>query len=61
MTSERKKKQMKYAAIIGAVVGVGIFIVTYSINPSLTYLIFIPIAAAMGWATQYVKLENPDE
>jgi len=61
MTSERKKTQMKYGAIIGAVVGVGVFAATYTMNPTLFYLAFIPIAAAMGWATQYVKDEEQEE
>jgi uncharacterized membrane protein YgaE (UPF0421/DUF939 family) len=60
MVSERKKTQMKYGAIIGAVVGVGIFALTYTLNPNLTYIIFIPIAAAMGWATQYVKDDDAE-
>jgi hypothetical protein len=55
MVSEKKKTQMKYGAIIGAVVGVGIFALTFTLNPNWAYLAFIPIAAAMGWATQYVK------
>ncbi|MDR2698591.1 MAG: hypothetical protein LBB30_02800 [Candidatus Methanoplasma sp.] len=60
MFSERKRRQMKYGAVIGAVVGVAIFAATYSMNNSLVYLFFIPIAAAMGWATQYVKEEDED-
>ncbi|AIZ56392.1 hypothetical protein Mpt1_c05000 [Candidatus Methanoplasma termitum] len=55
MASERKQKNMRYGLIIGAVVGVAIFAATYTVNNNLVYLIFIPIAAAMGWATQYVK------
>ena len=58
MVSEKKKANMKYGAIVGVVVGVALFVATYSINNSLAYLIFIPIAAAMGWATQYVKDED---
>jgi hypothetical protein len=60
MVSERKKTQMKYGAIIGAVVGIGIFALTFTLNPNWTYLIFIPIAAAMGWATQFVKLDDQE-
>ncbi|MCL2296481.1 MAG: hypothetical protein FWC29_05335 [Methanomassiliicoccaceae archaeon] len=60
MVSEKKKAHMKYGAIIGVVVGVALFVATYSINNSLAYLIFIPIAAAMGWATQYVKDEDTE-
>ena len=52
---------MKYSAIIGAVVGVAVFAVTYMVNPNLIYIIFIPIAAAMGWAIQYTKYEEPDD
>jgi len=61
MVSERKRKNMKYGAIIGAVVGVAIFVATYTVNNTLFYIIFIPIAAAMGWALQYVKDEDPDD
>ena len=61
MASERKKANMKYGAIIGAAVGVAIFAMTYTINNSWAYLMFIPIAAAMGWATQYVKDEDIEE
>ena len=60
MASEKKKANMKYGLIIGAAVGVALFFATYSINNSLAYLMFIPIAAAMGWATQYVKDEDVD-
>ncbi|MDR0508519.1 MAG: hypothetical protein LBG63_01650 [Candidatus Methanoplasma sp.] len=60
MVSEKKKANMKYGVIIGAVVGVALFIATYSVNNSWAYLIFIPIAAAMGWATQYVKDEDTE-
>ena len=60
MVSEKKKANMKYGVIIGAVVGVALFVATYSVNNSWAYLIFIPIAAAMGWATQYVKDEDTE-
>ncbi|MCL1811671.1 MAG: hypothetical protein FWG41_05605 [Methanomassiliicoccaceae archaeon] len=60
MVSERKKTQMKYGAIIGAAVGVGIFALTFTMNPNLAYIAFIPLAAAMGWATQYVKVEEEE-
>ena len=60
MVSEKKKANMKYGVIIGAVVGVALFVATYSVNNSWAYLIFIPIAAAMGWATQYVKDEDAE-
>ncbi|MCL2317818.1 MAG: hypothetical protein FWC44_02005 [Methanomassiliicoccaceae archaeon] len=60
MVSEYKKKKMKYGAIIGAAVGTGIFIAAYMMNPSFVYILFIPIGAAMGWATQYVKDEDFD-
>jgi len=58
MVSEYKKKQMKYSAVIGAIVGVAIFGVMYSMIPSLVYLIFIPIASMMAAATYYMKEEN---
>jgi hypothetical protein len=61
MVSARKKTNMKYGAIIGAVVGVAVFAATYTVNNSLVYLMFIPIAAAMGWATQYVKDEDVED
>lgn len=61
MTSQRKKTNMKYGAIIGAVAGVALFAMLYTLNNSLMYLAFIPLAAAMGWATQYVKHEEPEE
>jgi uncharacterized membrane protein YgaE (UPF0421/DUF939 family) len=61
MVSERKKKQMKYGAVIGAIVGVAIFGICYAMNPSIVYVFFIPIAALMGWATQYIKDENFEE
>jgi len=61
MVSERKKTNMKYGAIIGAVVGVAIFAATFTVNNNWAYLMFIPIAAAMGWAMQYMKDENIEE
>lgn len=60
MVSAKKKANMKYGAIIGAVVGVAVFGAAYSVNNTWAYLMFIPIAALMGWATQYVKDEDPD-
>jgi len=60
MVSAYKRKQMRYGAIIGAAVGTGIFILAFLLNPSLIYAFFIPIGAAMGWATQYVKDEDFD-
>jgi len=59
--SERKQKNMKYGAILGAVVGVALFAMLYTMNNNLMYVMFIPIAAAMGWATQYVKDEDVDD
>jgi len=41
-------------------VGTWIFIAAYMMNPSIVYILFIPIGAAMGWATQYVKDEDLD-
>ncbi|MDR0309556.1 MAG: hypothetical protein LBH88_02205 [Candidatus Methanoplasma sp.] len=61
MVSEKKKRNMKHGAIIGAVVGVAVFAATYTVNNSLVYLIFIPLAALMGWATQYVKDEDVED
>ena len=61
MTSEKKKKNMLYAAIIGAVVGTALFAAFYTMNNSLSYLVFIPLTAAMAWATQYIKMEEPEE
>jgi hypothetical protein len=61
MVSERKKTNMKYGAIVGAVVGVAIFAMTYTMNNNLAYLLFIPLAAAMGWGIQYVKDEDTEE
>jgi len=58
--SERKRKNMKYGAILGAVVGVALFGMLYTMNNNLMYVMFIPIAAAMGWASQYVKLEEDE-
>lgn len=55
MVSMRKKTNMKYGLIIGAVVGVALFAMLYTLNNSWSYLLFIPLAAAMGYATQYVK------
>jgi hypothetical protein len=59
--SERKRKNMKYGAIIGAVTGIALFFMLYSMNNNLAYVMFIPFAAAMGWATQYVRDEDEDE
>ena len=56
--SAKKKTNMKYGLVIGAIVGVAIFALVYTMNPSLIYLFFIPIAAAMGWAMQYVQDED---
>ncbi len=61
MVSMRKKTNMKYGFIIGAVVGVALFGVCYTINNSWSYLLFIPLAAAMGWATQYVRDDEFDD
>ncbi|MDL2241969.1 hypothetical protein LJB91_03585 [Bacteroidales bacterium OttesenSCG-928-L03] len=61
MVSAKKQANMKYGAIIGGVVGVALFAMLYTMNNSLAYLLFIPLAAAMGWATQYVKDEDPEE
>jgi len=61
MVSEKKKANMKYGTIIGAIVGVAIFAMTYTINNNLIYLMFIPIAAAMGWALQYVRDEDIED
>jgi hypothetical protein len=61
MVSERKQKNMRYGAVIGAVVGVAIFAATYAVNNTLVYLIFIPIAAGMGWAVQYVRDDDTDD
>jgi len=58
--SERKRKNMKYGAIIGAVTGIALFAMLYTVNNNLMYVMFIPFAAAMGWATQYVKDEEDD-
>ncbi|MDR3074436.1 MAG: hypothetical protein LBU30_00145 [Candidatus Methanoplasma sp.] len=60
MVSARKKANMKYGAAIGAAVGVALFAMIYTINNSWSYLLFIPLAAAMGWATQYVKDEESE-
>jgi len=59
--SEHKKASMKYGLIIGAAAGLFIFFAFYALNPSFVYLFFIPIAAAMGWASQYVRDEKDDE
>lgn len=56
--SAEKKKRMKYGAIIGAVVGLAIFGVAFVMANSPVYIFFIPFGAAMGWASQYVKLEE---
>lgn len=61
MFSEKKRANMKYGAIIGGVVGVAVFAMGYTVNPTLVYLIFIPIAAALGWAMVYVKDEDVEE
>jgi len=58
MVSEKKKANMKYGAIVGAVAGVAVFAMAFSVNSTLVYLIFIPFAAAIGWASQYVKDED---
>jgi hypothetical protein len=59
--SERKRKNMKYGAILGAVTGIALFLMLYAMNNNLAYVIFIPFAAAMGWATQYVKDEEDED
>lgn len=56
--SPEKKKRMKYATIIGAVAGIAIFAACFTANNNPVYVIFIPLAAAMGWASQYVKDED---
>ena len=61
MLSPRKKKNMLYAAIIGAVVGTALFAMLYTINNSVGYLVFIPLTSAMACASQYVKFEDPEE
>ena len=52
---------MIYGAIIGGVVGVAVFAATFSANGNWIYLMFIPIAVAMGLATQYVKDEDRED
>lgn len=51
---------MKYGAVIGAVAGVALFAMLYTMNNNWAYLLFIPFAAAMGWAAQFVKDEEED-
>jgi len=61
MTSKRKKTNMKYGAIIGAVVGVALFAMLYTMVENISYIIFIPLTAAMGWTSQYVKDDDFDD
>jgi membrane protease YdiL (CAAX protease family) len=58
MVSEQKKANIRFSTIVGAVLGVVIFGIAYTMNPNLTYLLFIPFAAAMGWGIAYVKDDN---
>lgn len=59
--SPEKKRSMKYGTILGAVAGLMIFVIFYTLNGNPTYLVFIPFAAAMGWASQYVKDEDQED
>jgi len=61
MDPERKRTNMKHGAIIGAAVGVAIFVMAFTMNPSWMHLIYIPIAAAMGWGIQYTRVDDPDD
>ena len=59
--SDRKRTNMKYGLIIGAIVGVALFLFCYMTAHSLMYLFFIPIAALMGWGVQYTKDEQEED
>jgi len=59
--SPSKKIHVKQAAILGLIVGVFLFIFFYLANPSLMYLVFVPLASAMGAAAEYVRKEPEDD
>jgi len=59
--SPQKRVRVRQGAILGLVVGVFIFIFFFLVAGKLFYLMFIPIACAMGAAVQYVKDENEED
>lgn len=59
--SSYKKNRVKQAGILGLVVGVFLFIFFYLTNPDLIYLVFIPLAGAMGAAVEFVRDEPKED
>lgn len=57
-TSERKRTNMRHGAILGAVVGVALFAMFYWMGGGVGSMLIIPFAAVMGFAMQYVKVEE---
>ncbi|MDR3282790.1 MAG: hypothetical protein LBS92_04175 [Candidatus Methanoplasma sp.] len=49
---------MRHGAILGAVVGVALFAMFYWMGGGVGSMLIIPFAAVMGFAMQYVKVEE---
>lgn len=59
--SPQKRVRVRQGAILGLVVGIFIFIFFFLVAGKVFYLIFIPLACAMGAAVQYVKDDATDD
>lgn len=59
--SPGRSTRVRQGAILGAVVGVFLFIFFYLVAGQLIYLMFIPISCGMGVAVQYVKDDRYDD
>ncbi|MDR0791646.1 MAG: hypothetical protein LBE47_03795 [Methanomassiliicoccaceae archaeon] len=57
--SEQKKRRVKLGAILGAASGVLLAVALYlASDPNPVYLVFIPIAAALGAGQMYMIPES---
>ncbi|NLU45580.1 MAG: hypothetical protein GXX87_01350 [Euryarchaeota archaeon] len=59
--SPGRSTRVRQGAILGAVVGVFLFIFFYLVAGQLIYLMFIPISCGMGAAVQYMKDDGYDD
>jgi hypothetical protein len=61
--SPLKTMRVKQGAILGFVVGIFLFIFFYLVNPAsgIMYMMFIPLAAGMGAAVQFVRDEDTED
>ncbi len=59
--SPEKRTRVRQGAIMGLIVGVFIFIFFFAVAQQWYYLMFIPIACAMGASVQFVKDDSAEE